>query len=163
MYQSSISFIQEGAVQAPRRIVAPIDYSEPSRHSLDVALRMAKQFEVPVAAAAAEAILKGEVDAAIKTLPQVTGTGGDVQVSRELASLGRAERARSLSFVPQSSLLSAPMPVFEVVAHGRVEDPDHGVGEEPAAPGGVGAERHGCRFQIVMNLPSMTTGLPSGS
>jgi ATP-dependent Clp protease ATP-binding subunit ClpB len=31
--------------------------------------------------------LKQEVDAAIKTLPQVTGTGGDVQVSRELASL----------------------------------------------------------------------------
>ncbi|MGC1439893.1 MAG: Clp protease N-terminal domain-containing protein, partial [Burkholderiaceae bacterium] len=38
-------------------------------------------------ASAKTAELKRAVDAAIKTLPQVTGNGGDIQVSRELASL----------------------------------------------------------------------------
>ena len=43
-------WIQEGPVEGAERIVAPVDYSEPSRHSLDVAIRLAKQLDVPVTA-----------------------------------------------------------------------------------------------------------------
>lgn len=43
-------WVQEGAALPVKRIVAPIDYSEPSRGSLDVAVRLSAQLDVPVTA-----------------------------------------------------------------------------------------------------------------
>lgn len=54
---------------------------------------------------------------------------GEIQIaSQNFARLRARERAASLSFVPQSPSLTAPLPVRDVVAHGRyVHTPGFGV------------------------------------